>query len=102
MPSIAETTETNLLLTRAQAARRLGISIATVRRMEANELAPIVVEASTYFAPKMSRSTPASLTAKSLRWPSKRSKRARPRSKSSSRFASHLRRSRPYKPLGSE
>jgi hypothetical protein len=52
MPSIAATTETNLLLTRAQAARRLGISIATVRRMEANELAPIVVEGKHLFRAK--------------------------------------------------
>ena len=34
----------HVLLTRAQAARRMGVSIATVRRMEGEELQPVVVD----------------------------------------------------------
>jgi hypothetical protein len=34
----------HVLLTRGQAARRLGVSVATVRRMEGEELQPIIVD----------------------------------------------------------
>lgn len=37
-------TQTDLLLTRAQTARRIGVSLATVRRMEKSELNPIVID----------------------------------------------------------
>ncbi len=36
--------QTELLLTRAQTARRIGVSLATVRRMEKSELTPIVID----------------------------------------------------------
>ena len=40
----------HVLLTRSQAARRMGVSVATVRRMEGEELQPIIVDGKHCFA----------------------------------------------------
>jgi hypothetical protein len=40
----------HVLLTRSQAARRMGVSVATVRRMEGEELQPVIIDGKHCFA----------------------------------------------------
>lgn len=50
LPADAVQDPRHVLLTRAQAARRLGVSVATVRRMEGEELQPVIIDGKHCFA----------------------------------------------------
>jgi hypothetical protein len=50
LPADAAQDPRHVLLTRAQAARRMGVSVATVRRMEGGELQPVIIDGKHCFA----------------------------------------------------
>lgn len=50
LPDLDHQSARHVFLTRAQAARRLGVSLATVRRMEGAELQPVIIDGKHCFA----------------------------------------------------
>ncbi|HET8932007.1 MAG TPA: hypothetical protein VFN67_01140 [Polyangiales bacterium] len=50
LPADAAQDPRDVLLARAQAARRMGVSVATIRRMEGDELQPVIIDGKHCFA----------------------------------------------------